>query len=54
MIYTIAKESWVKEKQRECSKIEGAIGNVKTTYGLERLRYRISAEFEAVFHEFTN
>jgi len=38
---TKAKEKWVKKKQRERNRIEGAIGNSKTTYGLERLRYKI-------------
>lgn len=36
-----SKEKWIKQKQRERNKIEGAIGNSKTTYGLERLRYKL-------------
>ncbi|MGA2091230.1 MAG: transposase, partial [Endomicrobiales bacterium] len=36
-----AQEKWVKQKQRKRNRIEGAIGNSKTTYGLERLRYKV-------------
>ena len=36
-----AVEKWVRQKQRKRNEIEGAIGNSKTTYGLERLRYKV-------------
>jgi hypothetical protein len=35
------KEKWIRKKQQERNRIEGAIGNSKTTYGLERGRYKI-------------
>jgi len=33
---------WIKGKQRKRNRIEGAIGNCKTRYGLERIVYRIT------------
>lgn len=40
--WAVKKGKWIKKKQRERNRIEGAIGNSKTTYGLEKLRYKIT------------
>lgn len=38
--HTGKKLKWIREKQRRRSEIEGAIGNSKVNYGLERITYR--------------
>lgn len=37
-----AKEKWVKQKQKKRNEIEGAIGNAKVNYGLDRIKYTIT------------